>query len=366
MEFINVAIVIIGLIISHALFYKLPTLEANYDNKEKIKVSIVIPARNEESKINFILEDLLRQSYPIYEIICVDDCSFDKTAAIASKYNVKLIKLTEKPKDWIGKSWACYKGAEISKGDVLIFMDADLRISQNVVERIVGEYLKKGHAISVQPYHKIEKFYENFSLIFNLMQIAAYGIGLPWQKKNVGLYGPIILIEKNIYDGFGGHYPVRKSIIDDVALGRYMTKLNIPFSTFVGDKDISFRMYGDGFSKLVQGWTKNVASGAVSTFFYLIVMVSFWMTSVAAVCLYLLISFAGEQYILTVIYIFLYVIWIFEIKRIGLKLGNFKFSIFILFPVAVWFFIGIFAISMFKKIFHIKVTWKDRKIEAEK
>ncbi len=366
MEYINILIIIAGLISSRMLFYKFPNIGDETSSVENIKVSIIIPARNEESNLPNLLQDLKEQDYSGFEIICVDDCSCDKTFEIASDFKAKVIKVEEKPEGWVGKSWACQLGANNSTGDVLVFMDADVRLSKRGIRKIISSYIKNGCTISVQPFHMMQKRYENLSLVFNIMQIAAYGLGLPFNHKNVGLYGPLIIINADTYKTIGGHSSIRKSIVDDVALGRLLTKNGIPFKTFIGDEDISFRMYGDGFRCLIQGWTKNVATGAVSTYAYLVILVSLWMTSAAAIFFYMLIALIDENPMLSILYLFLYIIWVIEIKRVSYRLGNFRVTNIIFFPIYVWFFIFLFAISMVKKVLHIKVTWKGRKIEAEK
>jgi len=76
------------------------------------KVSIIIPARNEEGFISKCLETLLEQDYQNYEIIAIDDSSEDSTGDIIKKYadkNSKIIHVSARPKpaDWMGKNWAC-------------------------------------------------------------------------------------------------------------------------------------------------------------------------------------------------------------------------------------------------------------------
>ena len=85
-----------------------------FENKSKTtpKVSIILPARNEEEFISKCLDSLIAQDYPNYEIIVIDDSSDDNTGKIISEYakkNSKIIPVTAKPKPegWMGKNWAC-------------------------------------------------------------------------------------------------------------------------------------------------------------------------------------------------------------------------------------------------------------------
>lgn len=97
MEF-NYYTIIIGIMISLIVFFKLPKLKkANTDTH--LKISVIIPARNEEDNLPAILGDLKKQSYNIHEIICVDDNSTDATAQIIQEYDAKYIKLEGLQKD---------------------------------------------------------------------------------------------------------------------------------------------------------------------------------------------------------------------------------------------------------------------------
>ena len=104
-------------------------------------VSIVVPARNEEESIERCLVSLLSQNYPKFEVIAVDDNSSDNTlekmkgirnklqkqeiSLPISSSRLKIISLKSKPENWTGKTWASQQGLLQSKGDILLFTDAD-------------------------------------------------------------------------------------------------------------------------------------------------------------------------------------------------------------------------------------------------
>lgn len=104
-----------------------------------------------------------------------------------------------------------------------------------------------------QPYHNTEIWYEQCSMLFNLVQIAANGTALP-KPLGVGLCGPVILISKADYHKIGGHESVRSFILEDIALGKRQKDAGIPYRLFVGDEEISYRMYNGGIRSLFQGW----------------------------------------------------------------------------------------------------------------
>ena len=96
----------------------------------KPKVSVILPARNEEDFIEKCLNSLADQDYENYEIIVVDDRSQDNTGQIIKKIaekNPKIIYVLAdpKPEKWIGKNWACFEGFKRANGELLLFTDAD-------------------------------------------------------------------------------------------------------------------------------------------------------------------------------------------------------------------------------------------------
>ena len=170
--------IIIGFVFGILLFYKLPDLKKaklKSDDKE-LSVSVIIPARNEEKNLPNILADLKNQTYDIQEIICVDDNSEDNTAQVIVDYGMKYVKLSTLPGGWKGKTWACQNGASIASGEVLIFIDADVRLSNYAIERLVKRFIKNQTSISIQPYHTVKKHHEFFSLFFNMIQLCSTSI----------------------------------------------------------------------------------------------------------------------------------------------------------------------------------------------
>ena len=110
------------------------------------KVSVILPARNEEKFIGKCLDSLIDQDYSNYEIIVIDDSSDDATSQIILEYakkNSKIIsvKAQKKPDGWMGKNWACMEGYKNATGELLLFTDADTKHSQNVISLAVSHLL---------------------------------------------------------------------------------------------------------------------------------------------------------------------------------------------------------------------------------
>jgi 4,4'-diaponeurosporenoate glycosyltransferase len=360
---IELTIVLFGLSVTFILFYHFPRLSKAISTFEKYpSVSIIIPARNEEKTLPLLLADLRIQTLPAYEIICVDDSSEDETANIVLANGAKLISLHDKPEDWTGKTWACQNGANVATGELLFFLDADVRLSKNGLQRLIQEYIENPATLSVQPYHKTKNIYEQFSLFFNLIQIAANGTALP-APQNLGLYGPVILIERSDYTKIGEHHIARKSVVEDMILGEELKKVNLPYRLFVGDQDISFRMYGDGFHSLFEGWGKNFATGASKTPITIFIMVFFWIASLASVPFQVVSAALSANLFWLIIYSFFYVLWVFILLLLTKKTGYFKTLSCIFYPPLLLLFLILFANSMIKRRLGHKVTWKGREIK---
>lgn len=364
---IDLIIVISGIVMSGILFFRFPLIEKRGKQIQSFKVSVIIPARNEEGSLPLLLGDLGRQKYPLHEIICIDDNSTDETMkVILAHEGVTLISLKEKPVDWMGKSWAAQKGAESATGTLLLFLDADVRMEEDGIERILRLYEANPMTISVQPYHCMERTYEELSFFFNMIQVAANGLTLPFRNRRSGLYGPVILIKRADYFFAGGHEAVRSEIIDDVVLAERLREKKIPYRSYIGDRGITYRMYPGGLGELFQGWIKNQASGALKTPVWMILMVFLWITATASTVIQVGISIFTEQMDKTMIFMFLYGIWVVIYWRNAGYLGNFHKRTCIFYPVFLAVFIWVFVLSLVKKTFRLKVTWKDREIRLGK
>jgi 4,4'-diaponeurosporenoate glycosyltransferase len=173
-------------------------------------ISVIIPACNEEKNLPNLLSSLKDQQPAPYEIIVVDDYSEDKTKAVAEQLGSVVIASQPYPAGSIGKSWACYQGAQKAKGDILVFLDADTRLEKDGLKKIINTYVVQTGVISIQPFHKMIKLYEELSAFFNIIVMAAMGSFtiLGEKIKPLGLFGPVVVIEKQLYESTSGHESV--------------------------------------------------------------------------------------------------------------------------------------------------------------
>jgi chlorobactene glucosyltransferase len=193
------------------------------------KVSIIVPARNEEKFISKCLDSLLTQDYQNYEIIAIDDSSEDSTGEIIKKYaekNSKIIHVAAKPKpeDWMGKNWACMEGYKKATGELLLCTDSDTKHSSCIVSLAVGHLLsKKLDALTVIPKMLCLDRWTKIALpmlsTFLHTRFSAIRVNDP-SKKTGYFFGSFFIIKKSVYESIGTHEGVKHEIIEDGALGK--------------------------------------------------------------------------------------------------------------------------------------------------
>lgn len=363
-ETVNLIIMCMGLAFSVLLFYRFPKLPLPDDESDSPAVSIIIPARDEEENLKLLLKDLQTQSLRPLEIICANDDSSDDTAKVAQSFGVTLINLPNKPAGWTGKTWACQNGADLATGSLLLFLDADVRLRQAGLSRLMRAYQNCQCTISVQPFHKTNRLYEQLSLVFNLVQIAANGTTLPW-NTTIGVHGPVLLISKADYDKIGGHESVRQFVVEDMAFGQKLRERQLPFQLFMGDEDVSYRMYPGGLRSLLEGWIKNFAVGAAKTPVAAFIMAFFWLGSMANVPFYLIHAAVSDNQPMIIAYGLLYLLWVIVLSVLARKIGSFQQLPIIFFPFLSIGFMIIFFLSLVSKILGLPVKWKGRVVTGE-
>jgi len=198
-------------------------------SKSTPKVSIILPARNEEEFLGKCLESLLEQDYENYEIIAIDDSSEDSTGKIISQYakkNSKIIHVSAKPKPegWMGKNWACMEGYKKATGELLLFTDADTKHSKNTVSLAVAHLISFNlDALSAIPKMLTFDFWTKISLpmisTFLHTRFSALNVNNP-SKKTAYFFGSFFIMKKKTYDEIGMHEGVKHEIIEDGALGK--------------------------------------------------------------------------------------------------------------------------------------------------
>ena len=223
-------------------------------------VSVVVPARNEQSTLPALLASL--RALPLAEVVVVDDASVDDTAAVARSGGATVLSASPPPPGWTGKAWACQLGADATSGDLLLFLDADTVLEPDALAGLLELHGRHGGLVSVQPFHRVERPYEQLSAYFNVMAVLASGAFSRRPARRPMAFGPCLLTSRTDYEAAGGHAAVRGAILDDVELAAAYDRAGLPVRCAVGGDAIRMRSYPGGLRQLADGWTKNFASGA--------------------------------------------------------------------------------------------------------
>jgi 4,4'-diaponeurosporenoate glycosyltransferase len=282
-----------------------------------------------------------------HEILVVDDCSTDRTAEVARQLGAKVIASKPLPDGWRGKTWACHQGAQAATGELLLFVDADTWFEADGFAHILSGYT--GGAFSVGPYHAVRKPYEQLSLFFNCNMAAG--------TVPRGLFGQMLLVDRESYRRVGGHQAVRGRILENFWLAGQFRVACIPVQSVMGRGVFAFRMYPNGLRELIGGWTKGFASGAGQTprgTMFLIVM---WMIGLVLPPLCGLIT--GDWLRWGAVYLLCAA----QVAWFGRQVGAFRWLSSLLYPLPLIFFFVVFAWSMARS--GRRVSWKGREIRAD-
>jgi 4,4'-diaponeurosporenoate glycosyltransferase len=330
-------------------------------------VSIIIPARNEEKTLPILLASLRNQVLPKSEIIIVVGPSDDRTLEVAERQNVTVIQSGISPEGWLGKPWGCYQGAELAKGEILIFLDADTFVEKDGLNKIVATYLERGGVITIQPYHKTKRLYEQLSAFFNIIGMAGMGTFtiLGHHVKPVGLFGPCVVMSKKYYLESGGHRQVKKEVVEDLALGGQIKKQKIPISCFGGKGTVSFRMYPNGIRELIDGWSKGFATGAIKTYIPILLATILWIGGSITTTKYFIEALINPSLPSILLWGGAYLSYVIQIFWMLFRVGNFNFYTALLYPIPLLFFIYIFLRSFFLIFIIRSVKWKGTKISLK-
>lgn len=233
-------------------------------------VSVVVPARDEEGRLPALLASLARLDPPPGEVVVVDDGSRDATARLARESGATVLTLHGPPPGWTGKAWACHQGANAARGDLLLFVDADTELAPGALGGLLEVYAGTGPGpggglLSVQPFHVVRRGYEQLSAYFNAVSLLASGAFGARPPRRSMAFGPVLLTSRADWEAVGTHAAVRADVLDDVALARAYDVAGLPVRCLVGGRAARMRMYPAGPRQLVEGWSKNFASGAAAT-----------------------------------------------------------------------------------------------------
>ncbi len=255
-----------------------------------LRVSVCVPARNEERDLEACLVSLLNQDYPDFEVIVVDDNSTDRTPEIIESLKERYPSLipvrgAELPPDWYGKPFALHQAVENSRGDLLLFTDADPVFRPYALKTAVEEMQNRSlDMLTLLPGAEFGSFWERAvqPLIFAFIAaLARFGkVNDPESEAAMGI-GAFLMIRREVYDRVGGHASLKQVILEDIGMGRLLKQAGARIRIANGREIYSIRMY-HSLKEIWTGWRKNIflamKKSVVKTFYYIFWVLGFVVT----------------------------------------------------------------------------------------
>ena len=233
------------------------------------RVSIVVPARNEERNVEEALRSVLAQRGVPLEVIVVDDRSEDATGAIldrmaAEDARLKVVHVTELPPGWLGKNHALEVGARAATGGLLLFTDADVVMHPDTVRLAASYLVREGFDhVTMGPHVDMPGWVlKTFGVAFGL---AFTAFTRPWKardprsRQHVGV-GAFNLVRADAYRMIGTHRAIAMRPDDDMKLGKLVKKHGLRQDFLVGTGMISVEWY-TSVREAVRGLRKNGFAG---------------------------------------------------------------------------------------------------------
>jgi 4,4'-diaponeurosporenoate glycosyltransferase len=324
------------------------------------KLSVIIPARNEEVNLPYLLQSLRNQTLQPSEIIVVDDFSEDGTRETAESYGVTVIDNTELPPGWTGKNWAVWNGYSHATGELIAFLDADIRLAPHALESLCAARETTEGAVSVVPYHHTEKFHERLALLPNILGVFAFTSPFEIHNPRKGLYGSCILVDRADYELAGGHEGVKSELLDDLNLGAKFVKAGIKVTNLIGYRLVSFRMYAKDLRSELQGFGKGAVLSTSSLSLGTTLLIALWLVGlfVSESILFAFNSSWAAPLALG------YLLYLAQILYFVKYIGRFGTAMLLLHFLSGLFFIVVMIYSLYQVVVLGHVAWKGRNIKV--
>ncbi len=233
-------------------------------------VTVIVPARDEETNIEACLQSVLNQDYPKdrVSVLVVDDHSTDVTADIVRRVaarhaRVTLIAAPPLPPLWIGKPHACWIGAQAAapRTQWLCFIDADVKADPRLLSSAMrAAFAERLDLLSLAPRQELNSFPERLILPCGLILLSFVQDLRRAQARagaEVTATGQFMLVRREAYQAVGGHEAVRSAICEDLEFARRLKQSGWAVLLMSGERILATRMYS-GWRTLWPGLAKNL------------------------------------------------------------------------------------------------------------
>jgi glycosyltransferase involved in cell wall biosynthesis len=232
-------------------------------NDERVQCSVIIAARDEESRIADTVRHLLAQTGVQLEVIVIDDRSTDRTDEVVGRLaqhddRVRTHRVDELPHGWLGKCYACHLGAASAKGDWILFTDADCWLKPDVISRALRVAEREGaDHVTLTPGTDAKSLGAQAWHLAFLITLANWfsGVNRDRPKAYLGM-GAFNLVRASAYRECGGYEALRLTVLDDVRLGLLLCRAGKRTRGFIGGSDTECH-WGTTVREMIQVMEKN-------------------------------------------------------------------------------------------------------------
>ncbi|HUW87986.1 MAG TPA: glycosyltransferase family 2 protein [Candidatus Paceibacterota bacterium] len=262
-------------------------------NAEKISpfaITVLVPLRNEEKNVEAVVASLKKQrGLPHFNIVLIDDNSTDQTRrlcseAISNDSRFSLLVGSKLPKEWLGKPFALKQGLELCDSELIILIDADVRLKENAIAEAATLFAAKGlDFISVYPKEIALTWSER--LIQPLLQwswLASVPLKVAEHSSRQSLAianGQFFLLRKSSLLAVGGFDSICDAVIDDIALARVFLRNGFHGTVVDGSRVAECRMY-QSWEELRNGYSKSLPVAFGGWFGSSLVVILLFLTGV--------------------------------------------------------------------------------------
>jgi len=248
-------------------------------------ISILIPARNEESNIIALLESIREQDYQNYEVIILDDNSTDRTLSVCEKFiasdkKFSVIQGKHLPPDWLGKNYACYQLAKKANGKFLLFLDADTLVAPGLINSALHRmYLKNLGLLSL--FSNPDMGNTAQLTVVPLMHYVLLNM-LPLQlvyliksKAITAASGQFMLFDAVAYHQHQWHREVKRKVVEDIEIMRLVKDDGFGTETLLANKLLIGGRYKN-YLAAINGFSKDFLAAfnynVFSVLIYLVIL----------------------------------------------------------------------------------------------
>jgi glycosyltransferase involved in cell wall biosynthesis len=277
----------------HRMFRRSASIGPRGRRRERI--SVIIPARNEEQDIGRALESVLAQEDVDLEAIVVNDHSTDRTGAIADQAarldpRLRVIHDPELPPGWLGKCNAMEQAARRAQGDLFLFTDADINFEPTCFRSAVDEMERRDlDLFSLFPRMDCVSLWENILLPClegGVAVLATAGIEDP-KSTDALAAGAFLLIKAPVFHAIGGLASIQGEIADDLALARRVKACGYRVALRAAPELLNVRLY-KGNRHAFWAMTKNILVGLhgrlwLAPFVIILPVFVFWTPAYCAI-----------------------------------------------------------------------------------